>query len=88
MTTEPWEAICFEILPARGAGTSTVILSVSSSTSVSPEATGSPSFLSQLETVASTIDSPSGGTFISSILAESGMRGNPISCGGVHALRF
>src|SRR5207247_10962838 len=45
-------------------GTSTVILSVSSSTSVSPGATASPSLFSHLETVASTMDSPSGGTLI------------------------
>src|SRR5438552_3645971 len=45
-------------------GTSTVILSVSSSTSVSPGATASPSLLSHLETVASMMDSPSGGTLI------------------------
>ena len=50
--------------PALSAGTSTVILSVSSSTRVSPDATASPSFLSQRDTVASTIDSPSGGTLI------------------------
>lgn len=58
--------------PARGAGTSTVILSVSSSTSVSPLVTASPSFLSQRRTVASTIDSPSGGTFIGSIQVRAG----------------
>ena len=66
-TTAPSAAACFVITPARGAGTSTVILSVSSSTRVSPAATGSPSFFSQRETFASTIDSPSGGTFIWSI---------------------
>src|SRR6478672_2815870 len=45
-TTDPSVATCFEIAPFFGAGTSTVILSVSSSTSVSPDATASPSFLS------------------------------------------
>src|SRR5438105_2053651 len=62
-TTAPSCAAIFEIAPAFGAWTSTVILSVSSSASVSPAATGSPSFFNQRETVASTIDSPSGGTF-------------------------
>lgn len=50
--------------PALSAGTSTVTLSVSNSTSVSPAATASPSFLSHRATVASTIDSPRGGTLI------------------------
>ena len=50
--------------PASSAGTSTVILSVSSSTSVSPAATRSPSCLSQREIVASTMDSPRGGTLM------------------------
>ena len=57
--------------PALSAGTSTVILSVSSSTSVSPAATASPSCLSQRDTVASTIDSPRGGTLIAVMSAPS-----------------
>ena len=48
--------------PACGAPTSRSILSVSSSTSGSPADTRSPSFFSQRETRASTIDSPSSGT--------------------------
>ncbi len=67
LTMVPSAAAIFEIAPALGAWTSTVILSVSSSASVSPAATGSPSFFDQRETVASTIDSPSGGTFTWSI---------------------
>src|SRR5690606_33507771 len=63
-TTPPSAFSCFTSTPAFRAGTSTVILSVSSSTSVSPDATDSPSFLSQRLTVASTMDSPSGGTLI------------------------
>jgi hypothetical protein len=59
-----------EITPARGAGTSTVILSVSSSTIVSPPATASPFFLTQRDTVASTMDSPSGGTLMDIIALE------------------
>ena len=61
-TTSPSFAARRTSTPAFGAGTSTVILSVSSSTSVSPAATGSPSFFNQRAIVASTIDSPSGGT--------------------------
>jgi hypothetical protein len=53
------------------AGTSTVILSVSSSTSVSPIATASPSFLFQREMVASVMLSPSGGTLMGIIAAGS-----------------
>jgi hypothetical protein len=56
--------------PGFNAGTSTVILSVSSSTTVSPDATTSPSFFSHRDTVASTIDSPSGGTFMESIQTD------------------
>jgi hypothetical protein len=48
--------------PALGAGTSTSILSVSSSTRGSPAATASPSFLSHRAIRASTTDSPTSGT--------------------------
>src|SRR5215471_16681436 len=51
--------------PADGAGTSIVTLSVSSSTSGSSTATGSPAFLNQRPMVASVTDSPSVGTRIS-----------------------
>jgi hypothetical protein len=47
-----------------------VILSVSSSTIVSPLATASPFFFTQRDTVASTIDSPSGGTLMDIIALE------------------
>src|SRR3954447_5557524 len=46
-------------------------LSVSSSTTGSPSATVSPSFLSQFSTVASTTDSPSGGTTMSTAIRSS-----------------
>ncbi len=48
--------------PATGAGTSTETLSVSSSQSISSWATLSPTFLNQVETVASVTDSPKVGT--------------------------
>ena len=70
LTTSPSATASEEITPARGAGTSTVILSVSSSTIVSPLATESPFFFSQRDTVASTIDSPSGGTLMDIITLE------------------
>ena len=63
-TTSPSCFACRANTPALSAGTSTVTLSVSNSTSVSPAATASPSFLSHRATVASTIDSPRGGTLI------------------------
>src|SRR4051794_18727607 len=53
--------------PAAGAGTSIVTLSVSSSTSGSSTATGSPGFLNHLPMVASVTDSPSVGTRISAM---------------------
>src|SRR5262249_19114398 len=51
-----------ESTPAAGAGTSNVVLSVSSSTSGSSTATGSPGCLNQRPMVASVIDSPKVGT--------------------------
>ena len=53
------------ITPAAGAGTSSVTLSVSSSTSGSSPATVSPTFLNHWPTVASVTDSPRVGTRIS-----------------------
>ena len=69
-TTSPSFFARLASTPGFNAGTSTVILSVSSSTSVSPAATASPSFFCQRETVASTMDSPSGGTFMGSIQSD------------------
>jgi hypothetical protein len=78
-TTSPSATAVDAMTPARGAGTSTVILSVSSSTIVSPLATESPCFFTQRETVASTIDSPSGGTLMDNISYGSKMGTQPIS---------
>src|SRR5205085_2073745 len=69
-TTSPSFTACLDSTPALSAGTSTVILSVSSSTSVSPAATASPSCLTQRDTVASTMDSPSGGTLMAVMSAS------------------
>src|SRR5216683_1513557 len=52
-------------VPAEGAGTSIVTLSVSSSTNGSSTATASPAFLNHRPMVASVTDSPSVGTRIS-----------------------
>ncbi len=65
-------------MPATGEGTSTETLSVSSSHSISSWATASPSFLNQVETVASVTLSPSVGTITSVILPSWG-------CGAVVA---
>jgi hypothetical protein len=73
-TTSPSFFPCFVNTPALNAGTSTVILSVSSSTSDSFCATTSPSFFNHREIVASTIDSPSGGTLIEIIPPSSECR--------------
>src|SRR5205085_8537810 len=71
-------------------GTSTVTLSVSSSTSVSPGETESPSFFSHRDTVASTMDSPRGGTLIDVMTdAKTGARLPRIYillCAGTHDL--
>jgi hypothetical protein len=64
-TVAPSAASIASITPAAGAGTSSVTLSVSSSTSGSSAATWSPTFLNHLPTVASLTDSPSVGTLIS-----------------------
>src|SRR6185437_12318071 len=62
-TTSPSFTACLVSTPARSAGTSTVILSVSSSRTVSPAFIGSPCCLTQRGTVASTMDYSRGGTF-------------------------
>src|SRR5260370_23821820 len=67
-TVSPSLAVISPSVPADGAGTSMVTLSVSSSTSGSSTATGSPAFLNQRPMVASVTDSPSVGTRISVIV--------------------
>src|SRR5437899_10483914 len=64
-TVSPSLATMSPSVPADGAGTSMVTLSVSSSTSGSSTATGSPAFLNQRPMVASVTDSPRVGTRIS-----------------------
>src|SRR6476646_9630935 len=64
-TVSPSLAEISPSVPAEGAGTSIVTLSVSSSTSGSSTATASPAFLNQRPMVASVTDSPSVGTRIS-----------------------
>ena len=66
-TSAPSSTLISDIEPALGAGTSTVILSVSISTNGSSASNESPTFFNHLETVASVIDSPSVGT-INSII--------------------
>ena len=55
-------------VPLDGDGTSTFTLSVSSSTIGSSVPTSSPTFFNHLDTVASVIDSPKGGTKIWSVI--------------------
>src|SRR3981189_3059979 len=69
-TVSPSLAVISPSVPAEGAGTSMVTLSVSSSTSGSSTATGSPAFLNQRPIVASVTDSPSVGTRISVIVSS------------------
>src|ERR1700675_3198690 len=64
-TVSPSLAAISPRIPADGAGTSMVTLSVSSSTRGSSTATASPAFLNQRPMVASVTDSPSVGTRIS-----------------------
>src|SRR5256714_3956127 len=64
-TVSPSLAAISPSVPADGAGTSMVTLSVSSSTSGSSTATASPAFLNQRPMVASVTDSPRVGTRIS-----------------------
>jgi len=66
-TVSPSLAMISPSVPAEGAGTSMVTLSVSSSTNGSSTATASPAFLNQRPMVASVTDSPSVGTRISVI---------------------
>jgi hypothetical protein len=68
-TVVPAGALISAMVPADGAGTSTVTLSVSSSTSGSSAATASPACLNHLATVASVTDSPSVGTLISTAMS-------------------
>src|SRR5436853_5919794 len=67
-TVSPSLATMSPSVPAEGAGTSIVTLSVSSSTRGSSTATASPAFLNQRPMVASVTDSPSVGTRISVIV--------------------
>src|SRR5450755_3799488 len=67
-TVSPSAALISPSVPAEGAGTSIVTLSVSSSTKGSSTATASPAFLNQRPMVASVTDSPSVGTRISVIV--------------------
>src|SRR5947209_2212778 len=67
-TVSPSLAATSASTPAAGDGTSIVTLSVSSSTSGSSTATGSPGFLNHLPMVASVTDSPSVGTRISAMI--------------------
>src|SRR6185437_3464397 len=64
-TVSPSLAMISPSVPAEGAGTSMVTLSVSSSTNGSSTATASPAFLNHFPMVASVTDSPSVGTRIS-----------------------
>src|SRR6516225_5516921 len=68
-TVSPSFATISPSVPAEGAGTSIVTLSVSSSTRGSSTATGSPAFLNQRPMVASVTDSPSVGTRISVMIS-------------------
>src|SRR5438132_3203355 len=74
-TVSPSLATISPSVPADGAGTSMVTLSVSSSTSGSSTATASPAFLNQRPMVASVTDSPSVGTRISVIVSSSDVSG-------------
>src|SRR5687768_9068664 len=65
LTVSPSPLAMVSSTPSCSASTSKLILSVSSSTSGSPDFTSSPSCLSQRPTVASATDSPSSGTCIS-----------------------
>src|SRR5215468_1298300 len=76
-TVSPSLAAISPSVPAEGAGTSMVTLSVSSSTRGSSTATGSPAFLNQRPMVASVTDSPSVGTRISVMISfPNGLRGH------------
>src|SRR5258707_8046138 len=64
-TVSPSRLLMARSTPSAGATTSMLTFSVSSSTTGSPAETRSPSCLSHWPTVASTMDSPSAGTLIS-----------------------
>src|SRR5688572_7913736 len=70
-TVLPVFLIIFFRIPFCGAGTSSITLSVSRSTMFSSRVTESPSFLCQVETVASAMDSGSCGTLISIVMTFS-----------------
>lgn len=76
-TVSPSLAMISERTPEVGAGTSTVTLSVSSSTSGSSALTASPGFLNHLPMVASVTDSPRVGTRISVVIAFAPSGGLP-----------
>jgi hypothetical protein len=60
-TVSPSAAVISASVPETGDGTSMSTLSVVTSTTVSPSATASPAFLTQLTTVPSVTDSPIAG---------------------------
>jgi len=68
-TVSPSFAEISASVPAAGAGTSIVTLSVSSSTSGSSTETASPGCLNHLPMVASVTDSPSVGTRMSAMIS-------------------
>src|SRR4051794_41952433 len=78
-TVVPSAAMISLSVPADGAGTSMVTLSVSSSTRGSSTATGSPAFLNQRPMVASVTDSPRVGTRISVMVFS--LRRSPMRSG-------
>src|SRR6201996_8375774 len=85
-TVSPSLAVISPSVPAEGAGTSIVTLSVSSSTKGSSTATASPAFLNQRPMVASVTDSPSVGTRISVMVSFSSLR-HGRACPAIHALQ-
>src|ERR1700761_8639346 len=85
-TVSPSLAVISPKVPAEGAGTSIVTLSVSSSTNGSSTATASPAFLNQRPMVASVTDSPSVGTRISVMVSFSSLR-HGRACPAIHALQ-
>src|SRR5205085_8636813 len=81
-TVSPSLAEISASVPAAGAGTSIVTLSVSSSTSGSSTETGSPGFLNHLPIVASVTDSPSVGTRISAMVDPLNLLRHARPCAG------
>ena len=86
-TVAPSAARISPSVPAAGAGTSSVTLSVSSSTTGSSAATASPVVLIQRATVASATDSPRVGTVISIAMTASSPRVLGRSCPPVSSMR-